>query len=80
MRRNSAETNDSIRRRSSGDLERAARKNPLYSPRTCFCIPENLGPLDAPIASDSRQVLHQYALEKEFLNASKKPQTILPSA
>ena len=49
--RNSADPIDSIIRRSSVDLEQAARKNPLYRLSTCFCIPESLGPMEAPIAS-----------------------------
>lgn len=51
LRRNSSDTISSIRLRSSGDLERAARKNPLYRASTCFCIPDSFGPLEAPIAS-----------------------------
>ncbi|CAK9149205.1 unnamed protein product [Ilex paraguariensis] len=51
LRRNSAETIDSIWRLSSRDFECATLKNPLYRASTCFCNPEIFGPLEAPIAS-----------------------------
>lgn len=39
--RNSAETTDSILRRSSGDLSLAVRRNPLYNAKACLWIPDN---------------------------------------
>lgn len=47
--RNSFDTMDSIRQRSSGDFIRAARRNPLYKLKTCLCSPESLGAPEPPI-------------------------------
>ncbi|KAK2425824.1 succinate dehydrogenase assembly factor 1, mitochondrial [Trifolium repens] len=40
-------------RRSSSDLERATRRNPLYKLSTCFWIPESLCTLVPPISYSS---------------------------
>ena len=53
LRRNSAETKDSIFFRSSRDFKRAARRNPLYRLSTCFCNPESLGPPEGAIVPSS---------------------------
>ncbi|KAB5572925.1 hypothetical protein DKX38_000119 [Salix brachista] len=70
LRRNSAETKDSISRRSSGDFERAARKKPRYRLSTCFCIPESLAlpPVDGPIENTQCTSLIRFWSSKALIN------------
>ncbi|KAJ7009611.1 hypothetical protein NC653_000336 [Populus alba x Populus x berolinensis] len=70
LRRNSAETKDSIFRRSSGDFERAARKKPRYILSTCFCIPESLvlPPVDGPISQSQCTSLIRFWSSKALIN------------
>ncbi|KAF9688698.1 hypothetical protein SADUNF_Sadunf01G0015200 [Salix dunnii] len=69
LRRNSAETKDSICRRSSGDFERDARKKPRYRLSTCFCIESLvLPPVVGPIENTQCTSLIRFGSSKALIN------------